>query len=103
MSFILKACLCADYVFNLKEMVRVDLNWYIGSFLPFSTSVVPSLLFATHSVMIIDVHERLSYKGIDCVIRISSLPTVSFTLILKSLFVLIEGLKNEITSGNHGS
>lgn len=53
--------------------------------------------------MIIDVHERLSYKGIDCVIRISSLPTVSFTLILKSLFVLIEGLKNEITSGNHGS
>lgn len=74
MSFILKACLCADHVFNLKEMVRVDLNWYIGSFLPFSTSVVPSLLFATHSVMIIDVHERLSYKGIDCAIRISSLP-----------------------------
>lgn len=43
--------------------------------------------------MIIDVHERLSYEGIDCAIRISSLPTVSFTLILK----------NEITSGNHGS
>lgn len=26
--------------------------------------------------MYIDVHERLSYEGIDCVIRISCLPTV---------------------------
>lgn len=62
MSFILKACLCANHVFNLKKTVRADLNWYIDYFLPFSTSVVPSLFFATHPVMYVDVHERLSYQ-----------------------------------------
>lgn len=45
-------------------------------FLPFLR-----LCSAALPLMYVDVHERLSYEGIDCVIGISSLPTVSFTLI----------------------